>query len=310
MRAAVALLVLAAGCDPTPSTPAPTAATTATGSGTAATAAPTASATAAPKTPYTGPAGTVRGVIRMTGDPPPDTPFRYPKGCESASGMYGKLFRLGQDGQLADAIVTVWGYKPVYIPPAKDVVDITVKECAYSQRSIALTDGQHIEVRNLDTLTSYVPHLDGARQPALLVAVPQGEPVKLNTRGDARYWLREDMLRPFMVAHVFQFPYSTFAVTALDGRYEIKGVPIGPAKVSAMLPQLHTRKPKLVPLFSMTKEIEIKEGDNVLDLELVFDAEENTPSDRHGGTKPGDLPPEPTGSAAPSASAPPKTAPR
>jgi hypothetical protein len=301
-------LFLLLGCDSGPgTTDAPPTATAS--ASTTATATATGSGSAAAKIPYTGPAGTVRGVVRIKGDPPPDTPFSYPAGCESASGVYGKLFRVGQEGQLADAIVTVWEYTPAYIPPKSDVVNVTIKDCAYSQRSIALTDGQHIEVKNLDSLTSYVPHLDGARQPALLVAVPQGEPVKLYTRGQARYWLREDMKRPFMVAHVFEFPFSTVAVTGLDGRFEISGVPVGKAKVSAMLPQLHSRTPKFLPLYSVTKSIEIKEGDNVVEIELEFHKDENMPRDGHGGSKPADLPPEPPSSAAPSASpAPPGSA--
>ncbi|MBM4358606.1 MAG: hypothetical protein FJ096_10920 [Deltaproteobacteria bacterium] len=230
-----------------------------------------ASATPVPMQPYTGPTGTLRGMIKIKGDPAPATPRVYPKGCEGEAGaMYGKLFRVGQDSALADAIVSVTRYKG-FVPPKKQAIPVTVRGCAYSTRSIAMTDGQHIEVRNLETdTTSYLPWLDGAKLPAGIVATPQGTPVKLYSRGYGRYWLRDQMSRAFMVAHVFHFRYATTAVTGLDGAYRIEGIPVGKVDVSAMLPQAN--------LLSVTKPFEIKEGeDNILDLELTFDAKRDVP---------------------------------
>ncbi|MBM4376289.1 MAG: hypothetical protein FJ095_14495 [Deltaproteobacteria bacterium] len=235
-------------------------------------AAPTSSPSASTElAPYSGPKGTLRGVIRVKGDPPPMTPHAYPKGCEgTAAAMYGTLFRVGQGGALADALVSVTRYEG-FVPPTKPVVPVTVSRCAYSTRTIALTEGQHLEVRNVDVdTTSYVPWLDGAKLPASIVAVPQGDPVKLYSRGYGRYWLRDQMGRTFMVAHVFHLRYATTSVTGLDGQYRIEGLPVGKVDVSAMLPQAN--------LLSVTKPFEVKEGDdNVLDLELTFDAKRDVP---------------------------------
>ncbi|MEQ9324823.1 MAG: hypothetical protein RIF41_36995, partial [Polyangiaceae bacterium] len=184
--------------------------------------------------------------------------------------------------------------------PKTKPVEVTIKNCQYSQRSIALTDTQFLSIRNLDGGTTYIPHLDGARLPATIVAVPKGPAVKIYSRGPGRYWLRDQMTRPFMMAHVFHFPYSTTDVTGLDGRYAIPGIPVGKAKVNVFLPQTKT-------MLSESKEIEIKPGDNVVDLTLSFDAERDTPEDGHGGTKPKYRDPNdpllkarPDGSAAPS----------
>ena len=289
MRAAAcSLIALAlAGCpDPSPTGDTTTgalasgsAASTASASVSAAASAatsPTASAT--PPKPYEGPTGTLRGVVKVTGDEPPLTNFRYPKECEGAAGVYGKLFRVGQDGQLADAVVTVTHYEG-FVPAKSNEVELTIKDCAYSQRTVVLTDGQQLAVRNLDALTSYIPHLDGARLPATMVAVPRGEPVSLSTRGLGRYWLRDQMGRSFMVAHVFHLPFSTATVTGLDGRYVIEGIPVGKAKLGLMLPMTRDLKTK-------TQDIEVKEGDNVFDLTLEFDAAKDTPADGSGNTKP------------------------
>jgi hypothetical protein len=304
----IAGFLLLAGCrTETKSTSNPTASATASASASAS-AAPSA-ATSSDRKAFDGPTGTVKGVIRIVGDEPPSTPFDYPKGCEAASGVYGKLFRRGQEGQLADALVAVSGYDG-YVPPSKEPVKITIKNCAYSTRTIALNRGQPIEIRNLDPLTSYLPHLDGAKAPSTNVAIPRGPAVKVYpSKGPLRFWLRDQMGKTFMLVHVWQLPYATHDVTGLDGRYEIEGVPVGKAKLSVMLPQTRTKGTYIEPL-AENREIEVKEGENVYDVEMVFDADENTPLDGHGGTKPTDLkiPPKASASASASAakSAPPK----
>jgi hypothetical protein len=281
---AVALMGCPSG--PPPGAAPDAASSAATTSAPTASAVPSASASAEPMglpmpstPPYSGPSGTIKGVITISGDPPPLTKFSYPKECEGAAGVYGKLLRVGQDGQLADAIVAVTDYGPHYVKPTSDVVKVNIKNCAFSTRSIALTDGQHIEIQNDDLMTTYLPHLDGARMPATIVAVPRGPVVKVYSRGRGRYWLRDQMTRDFMVAHTFHFPYATTDVTGLDGRYKVNGVPVGNAKINVLLPQTKTMK-------SLSKEIEVKEGENIVDLELTFDADADTPDDGHGGTKP------------------------
>ncbi len=227
----------------------------------------TGSATPSPE-PYKGPSGTLQGTIKITGDEPPATSHQYPKECGPAVATYGKLFRVGQEGQLADALVAVTRYEG-FVPPKEEAIKVTIKDCAYSTRTIAMTEGQHIEVTNLDPLTSYIPHLDGARSAATMVAVPRGKPVNVRSRGPGRYWLRDQMGRPFMFADVFHFKYATTDVTGLDGKYEISGIPVGKVQVSVMLPAAN--------LLTLNKETEIKEGDNTLDLTLEFDAEKDVP---------------------------------
>ena len=267
-------LVALSGCDgKKPTTSAPSASVTASAS------AMTSAAASAPK-PYEGPTGTLTGVVRITGAESPRTKFNYPKECRGAEASYGHLFRKGLEGELADAVIAVHGYKG-FVPPKDKAIAVTIKDCAYSARTIAMTDGQHLEVKNLDGATSYIPHLDGARSAALLVAVPKGDPVKLYSRGPMRYWLRDQMGRQFMVADVFHFRYATTSVTGLDGRYRIEGIPVGKVKVSVLVPALNMKT------FDKDKDFDIKKGENVFDLTLEFDAKKDVPPDKgpQGGAK-------------------------
>ncbi len=287
--ACAALSVLVAGCDDAP--PAPGSGRQATGSATSGAASgpkpearspePSPSASGEPKPPpYSGPTGALTGTVRIKGDPPPETPHKYPKECEGEAGaVYGKLFRVGKDHQLADALVAVSKYQG-YVPPKEAAIRVTIKNCAYSTRTIAMTDGQHLEVRNLeDDTKTYIPWLDGSRAPAAIVAVPHGDVVKLHSRGFQRYWLRDQMGMKFMVAHVFHLHFATTAVTGLDGKYRIEGIPVGKVELSAMLPQANLlADPPGSALGEAGRSVDIKEGDNHADFELTFDKKRDTPA--------------------------------
>jgi hypothetical protein len=79
------------------------------------------------------------------------------------------------------------------------------------------------------------PDLLGARNPALLVAVPGGDPIELHPQGVGLDRL-VDRSHEYTFADVYVLPYPTSQVTKLDGRFQIKGVPVGTAKLNALLP--------------------------------------------------------------------------
>jgi hypothetical protein len=54
------------------------------------------------------------------GDPPPGTGLSFPIGkCGEAAATYGRLFRVGQNKGLADALVTVVNYDG-YVPEREE----------------------------------------------------------------------------------------------------------------------------------------------------------------------------------------------
>ena len=225
------------------------------------------------ETPYSGKTGTIRGRITIKGDPPPGAlspegkPFHFPDECSDAVSKYQKLFRVGEKGALADAMVAVTEYDG-FVPAKDRAQHTTLRKCALTTRTVVASFGQRIEVSNKDTNATYMPYLDGAPFRALMVAIPMGKPIKLYPMVPGHYLLRDQLQRPFLIADVFVVPYATFDVTAIDGRYEIRNVPVGKAKIDAFLPVINK---------SEGKAIEVKEGVNVIDLELTYDQKKDAP---------------------------------
>jgi len=222
----------------------------------------------AKKGPYSGPTATLRGTVTITGDAPPPTTLTFPKECGQADDVYGTLFRVGKGKALADALVAVTGFD-AFVPARTEAVEVVIDRCAYDRRTVALALGQRLDVRSVDKETSYMPFLDGSEYSAMRVAMPAGAAVPLSTRKPGQYLLRDAMKRPFMLADVFVLKYATAAVTKIDGTYEIAGLPLGRVRVDVLLPIIRKTK---------GKSIELKEGDNVFDLELAFDAKVDKPT--------------------------------
>lgn len=214
--------------------------------------------------PYSGPTGTVRGVVSIKGDPPPvlaEVVEKIPDKCKPARAVYGRLFREGMVRSLADVLVTVTEYQG-FVPAKGQTVILNTEGCAFPGRTIALTYGQRIDVLSKDG-EPYVPKLMGGQMRADMIAVPGGSAVKLYPHVPGRYTLI-DQMHLFMTADVFVLKYATFDVTGLDGKFEISGVPVGEVSVNALLPSI---------MATTQQKVKVEEGKTVeLNLELEFDA--------------------------------------
>ncbi|HEX4337986.1 MAG TPA: hypothetical protein VH062_18885 [Polyangiaceae bacterium] len=214
---------------------------------------------------YAGPIGAVKGVVRVSGDHSPDQAdvlAQIPAGkCDDARAFYGKLFREGVGRELGDVLVAVTEYKG-FVPATGDTTLITARGCAFPSRTIAMTFGQRLDVKNRSSET-FIPLLRGAPQAALVVALPGGDPVQLFPPRPGEFLL-EDQTHTFATAHVFVLKYPTFAVTGLDGVFEIKDIPAGDVLVNAYLPSTGGRA---------SSHVNIVAGDTAtLDLTIPFDA--------------------------------------
>lgn len=213
---------------------------------------------------YKGPTGTVKGLVTASGDQAIETKHHTDKikdPCPDGRATYSHLFREGMMRSLADVLVAVTGYTG-YVSEKKPKVVVAARGCAFSTRTVAMTFGQSLDVVSKDG-EAYVPSLLGSRMDAQLLALPGGAPSTLYPPNPGHYFLT-DSIKVFMLADVFVVKYPTHDVTSLDGRFEISGIPVGKARISALLPATRA---------VVEKDIEIKAGEPLeLSLTLPFDA--------------------------------------
>lgn len=213
---------------------------------------------------YTGPTGTVAGIVRVTGDPSPPLELgtrKIPLGeCFEAHTTYKSLFREGPERVLPDVLVAVTGYSG-YLPPPEESILVEAKGCAFETRTVAMMLGQSLKVKNRGK-EAVTPQLLGAPTLAWLVAIPGGDPIELVPHKIGMHKLI-DRSHEFSFADVFVVPYRTTAVTGLDGRFEVQGVPVGSLKINALLPATGQ---------TVEQSIEVAEGKTTeVSLVLSFD---------------------------------------
>jgi len=194
---------------------------------------------------YNGPTGAIEGTIWVTGDPAQGTPADFTK-CPEASSTWGHAFREGMSPAvgapkpearpLEDAVVVVTGYKGFFVPEKKESKDIVIDGCAYKERTVTLTFGQRLDVRNLSK-DFWAPILQPRTRQVTMMAAPKADPVRLYPQKPG-HWLLVDADRKYAVVDVYAFLHPLHASTDARGHYRIDGVPVGPLRVSTMHPHV------------------------------------------------------------------------
>lgn len=191
---------------------------------------------------YRGETGSIEGNVTVTGDlsPPPRVPGDFSK-CPDAAATWGKAFREGpgtttDKRALADAVVVVTGYKGFYVPEKREAARAKIEGCAYTSRTITMTFGQRLEVKN-ESREFWTPTLAPGLNMVLMMAAPKGDPVKVYPKKPGHYLLL-DRDRQYAIVDVYAFLHPLHAATSTTGSFRIDGVPVGKVKVSSMHPQV------------------------------------------------------------------------
>ena len=189
---------------------------------------------------YEGPTGSVEGTVTVVGDPAPATPQDFSR-CPDAEKIWGHTFREGPRGPkgerpLADAIVVVTGYSGFYIPEKQEARAISIEGCGYTMRTLTMTFGQRLEVKNL-TRDFWSPVLEPRPSPVLMMATPGGDAVRIYPKTPGHHRL-VDRDRKYAVVDVWAFLHPLHASSALTGYYRIDGLPVGKVKVQSTHPNI------------------------------------------------------------------------
>ena len=195
---------------------------------------------------YAGPTGTIEGVVKVSGPAAPSTglPMTAFKDCPEAANEYGVRFRSGDMPEagdarwLADAIVVVTGYSGFWVREKNDGVEVQIEGCGYRHRTITMTFGQRLEVKNL-TNEFWTPVLEPKSPGAMMMAPPHNnDPVKLYPKRAGRHAVM-DHDRKYIVNDLMVFRHPLHAVTDMKtGHYKIEGVPVGKMRVTASHPEI------------------------------------------------------------------------
>jgi hypothetical protein len=195
---------------------------------------------------YTGATGSVEGTVTIKGLEAEKTPADFHK-CPDAEKTWGKAFREGEGRTLADTIVAVTGYEGFYVPEKSEQKQIVVRGCAFESRTLTMTFGQRISVKN-EAREFWTPILEPGANMVLRMATPGGDPVFIYPKAPGHYILR-DRDRRYSEVDVYTFLHPLHTSTNLEGKYRIDGVPVGKLKVNARHPRID---------FEKTVELEVK----------------------------------------------------
>jgi hypothetical protein len=230
--------------------------------------------------PYDGPTGVIEGTLTVSGDPaPPDMGRSFAK-CPEAQPFFAKQFREGApraDGTrpLADAIVAIeMATAGVFVAEHDEGELLTIDHCVPSSRTVVLTFGQRLEVKNASdpaAKRSYAPQFENWPDKALMVATPGADPVRLYPKAMGRYRLVDRAGNDWFEADVFVIGHPLHAVTDANGHFRIEGVPVGKRKVDVRHPAIDAH---------VTKEVELRQ--NVVEkVDLVLPNTRPAPSPPH-----------------------------
>lgn len=232
---------------------------------------------------YAGPTGSVEGTITVTGDPSPVVGGDFSR-CPDGERTYGHAFREGSPKApggarwLADAVVAVTGYGDFFVQEKDEAEEVAIAGCAFSTRTVTMTFGQRLEVKNL-TKEFWTPKLEPVQSAVLMMAPPGGDAVKLYPKVAGHYHLI-DHDRKWAVDDLYVFLHPLHTSSAVEGHYRIDGVPVGKVTVNTSHPRIQ-KTPSAGPqdLVTASTDVEIKAGVvSQIDLTLVYKAPPAPPS--------------------------------
>lgn len=204
---------------------------------------------------YAGPTGSIEGTISYAGDPPADQPTHADAAkCPRAEAVYGKTFRVGettpQGKELLDAIVAVTGYKDFYVPEKRDAVAVEIDGCAITPRTITVTFGQKINIKNKGP-EIIAPVIEQGTNAVMMVAVPGApDPISVYPRRPGRFGMTDHLGKSFMLNDVYVLLHPLHAVSDGHGHYRIDGVPVGKLTVNATHPAFASETNQPIEIFA------------------------------------------------------------
>jgi plastocyanin len=181
--------------------------------------------------------GSIRGHIRLSGQPPGNPVIRMgmdPKCAQINAGkrVIQETVAASLDGSLANVFVSLQGAFPQTSLPTQ-AVTIDQRGCVYGPRVVGVRVGQPLDIRNSDDLLHNV-HSLSARGNSFNFSEPKAGMVRQFRLKDEEIMLRVTCdVHRWMTAYVGVVSHPYFAVSGTAGTFEVDNVPPGNRTVQA-----------------------------------------------------------------------------
>ena len=202
-------------------------------------------------------AADVTGVITLKGTPPKEvdiTPLKDDPTCSKlqTDTPTTHFFVVGSKSEFADVIVSVQGVNAKSAGASATPVVLDQKGCLYVPQILAVQTDQKIVVKNSDPVMHNVhdtPSVAGNEEKNM-AQLPNGPDLTLSFPKPEEFVRFKCDVHAWMFAWISVFDHPYFTVSAKDGTFKIPNVPPGKYTLKAVHRKAGT----------MTKEIEVKEG--------------------------------------------------
>lgn len=220
--------------------------------------APAASATVDPAT-----AGTIKGVVRFSGNAPKMTPISFAADAVCAAAhawpvMFDTVI-VNENGTLANVFVYVKsGLEKYKFEIPKQPVTLDQKGCLYTPHVQGIMCGQDLEVVNSDNTLHNVNAVPNNNAP-----FNKGQPVQ-GMKFRHKFYNADVMVKfkcdvhPWMSAHLGVLPHPCFGVTGKDGAFSLQSLPPGTYVIEAWHEKYGTIQQTVTVGEQETKEIEFE----------------------------------------------------
>ena len=204
--------------------------------------------------------GTIRGVVKFTGTPPPRAAIANQPCHEGAPELKDETVIVNDNGTLANTFVYLEGV------PASDGSDrapalLDQKDCRYAPHVLAAQVGQAIRIRSSDATLHNVHYSTTANASGNFALTAAGSE-KTVTFLQPEFIRAKCDVHPWMTAYIGVFENPFFSVSNTnDGAYTIERIPAGSYKIVAWHEQYGR----------VEQAVTVKENETI-DVELTYQA--------------------------------------
>jgi plastocyanin len=169
-------------------------------------------------------AGSLEGVVRLRGLPPPESPPEDP--CSASRAV--PLVKTGLDGALADTVVFLPEIpEGESFPASSRTLLIETSGCRFVPHVSAAAVGASVEILNRDAVGHHPHAYYGLTTSAFEDGLPMRGMMARETLGRPGVMALRCDRHPGMSAYIYVMANPYYAVTGPDGRFVLSGIPAG-----------------------------------------------------------------------------------